>query len=122
MPIGFQVSGDLALTADGRELVVVRGAQLALQQIRTGAEIWQGQLSWDPDAGLPMLQSILVKNPDLRVLTQVFRSFLLDTGGVVSVDQLNLTVDKATRTLTVSFKVTCEDGEQASDLISFALV
>ena len=83
---GFQVAGDLMLSADGRELVLVRGAQMALQQIRVGAEIWQGQLSWDPDAGLPMLQQILVKGPDFRVIQQVFRSFILDTAGVVSLD------------------------------------
>jgi hypothetical protein len=121
MPIGFQVAGDLALSADGRELVLVVGAQMALQQIRAGAEIWQGQLSWDPDAGLPMLQQILVKGPDLRVITQVFRNFLLDTSGVVSVDELSVSLDRATRALRVDFKVTCEDGAQASDLLTFAL-
>lgn len=118
---GFQVAGDLALSPDERELVIVTGAQMALQQIKAGAEIWAGSLSWDPFAGLPMLQSILVKGPDFRLITQVFRQFLLDTAGVVTVDQLNVSLDRAARALTVTFSVTCEDGEGASDELQFAL-
>lgn len=119
---GFQVAGDLMLSADGRELVLVRGAQMALQQIRVGAEIWQGQLSWDPDAGLPMLQQILVKGPDFRVIQQVFRSFILDTAGVVSLDDLSVSLDRRARTLSVTFRATCEDGLEAADTLTFALV
>lgn len=118
---GFQVAGDLALSADERELVIVTGAAMTLQQIRAGAEIWAGSLAWDPFAGLPMLQSILVKGPDLRLITQVFRQFLLGSAGVVTVDRLNCAVDRAARELTVSFAVTCEDGEVASDELRFAL-
>lgn len=121
MARGFQVSGDLALTDDGRELVLVRGAQMALQQIRAGAEIWQGTVAWDPSAGLPMLQAILVKGPDLRVLTGVFRAFLQQTAGVVSVDRLNLSFDRTARALRVDFSCTCEDGEDAADTLSFAI-
>lgn len=118
---GFQVAGDLALSADGRELVLVTGAEMALQQIRAGAEIWQGQISWDPSAGLPMLQTILVKGPDFRVIRDVFRSFLLDTSGVVQVDQLDVALDRRSRALTVTFKVTCDDGSSTSDVLAFAV-
>lgn len=122
MPIGFQVAGDLALTADGRELVLVRGAQMALQQIRAGAEIWQGTVKWDPSAGLPMLQTILVKGPDLRVITQVFRTFLQNTAGVVSVEELNVQFVRQERQLNVSFRCLCEDGQEAADSLAFAIV
>ena len=116
---GFSVRGDLALSEDGTELLLVSGAQMAIQQIRAGAEIWQGSLAWDPEAGLPMLGSILVKGPDLRVIQGVFRNFLLETAGVSSVDELSCELDRAARALTVRFRVTCEDGASASDEISF---
>jgi hypothetical protein len=119
--IGHQVPGDLALSADGRELLIVSGAEMALQQIRAGAEIWQGSLSWDPFAGLPMLQSILVKGPDFRLITQVFRQFLLDTAGVQTVDSLLVSLDRPTRMLSVRFSCTCEDGQGVSDELQFAL-
>jgi len=117
---GFQVAGDLALSSDKTQLLLVRGAQMALQQIRLGAQIWQGTVKSDPDAGLPMLGTILVKGPDLRVITQIFRTFLLDTAGMVSVDELNVSLDRTARQLSVTFKVTCEDGENATDTIEFA--
>lgn len=121
MSAGFQVAGDLALTADGRELVLVRGAEMALAQIQRGVQITQGSVSWDDSVGLPLFQEILVKDPDLRVLTQIFRSFLLDTAGVVSVERLSLALDRQTRTLSVDFAVLCEDGQSAADTLKFAL-
>jgi hypothetical protein len=116
---GFNVRGDLALSADGTELLLTSGAQMAAQQIKAGAEIWTGTLQWDPEAGLPALSQILVKGPDLRVVQQIFRDFLLETAGVSSVDELSVDLDRAARHLTVRFKVTCEDGSSASDEISF---
>lgn len=116
---GFNVRGDLALSADGTELLLTSGAQMSLQQIRAGAEIWQGTLTWDPEAGLPMLSQVLVKGPDLRVVQGIFRDFLLETAGVSSVDELSVDLDRTARHLTVRFRVTCEDGTGASDEISF---
>lgn len=116
---GFAVAGDLSLSPDGTELELTSGAEMAAQQIKAGAEIWQGTLAWDPEAGLPMLAQILVKGPDLRVVQGIFRDFLLATAGVSSVDELSVSLDRAARALTVRFKVTCEDGSGASDEISF---
>jgi hypothetical protein len=115
------VLGDLQLSDDGREILLTRGAALALQQIKVGAQIWTGTISWDPDAGLPMIGGILVKGPDFRVITQIFRQFLLATAAVVSVDELTVDLVRATRHLVVRFRVTCEDGESARDEVSFAI-
>jgi hypothetical protein len=115
------VLGDLQLSPDGREVMVTAGAALALQQIRVGAQIWTGTISWDPDAGLPMLGTILVKGPDFRVITQIFRSFLLDTSAVVGVDELTVQLERATRDLAVRFRVPCEDGASAADEVRFAI-
>lgn len=115
------VIGDLQLSDDGRELVLTRGAAMALQQIQVAAQIWTGTISWDPDAGLPMLGTILVKGPDLRVLTQIFRNFLLGISGVQSVDELTVQLDRGARALRVQFRVTAEDGESASDELTFAV-
>lgn len=121
MPIGVQVPGDLALTADGTELVLTTGSALAIQQIRTGAAIWQTTVTWDPDAGLPMFDTILVKGPDFRVLRAVFRAFILSCAAVTSVDELTIALDKATRTLSVKFKATCSDGAAIRETLAFAL-
>jgi hypothetical protein len=115
------VIGDLQLSDDGREIMLTRGAAMSLQQIRVGAQIWTGTVPWDPDAGLPMIGSILVKGPDFRVVTQIFRGFLLATAGVMSVDELTVQLERVTRHLVVRFRVTCEDGESAADEVGFAI-
>lgn len=121
MPIGMQVPGDLALTADGTELVLTTGSALAIQQIRTGVGIWQGTLAWDPDAGLPMFDTIIVKGPDFRVLRSVFREFILSCAAVESVDELTVSLDKSDRRLDVKFKATCSDGSAIRETLAFAL-
>ena len=115
------VIGDLELSADGREILLTSGARMALQQIRTGAMIWTGTIDWDPDAGLPMLGTILAKGPDFRVVTQIFRGFMLATPGVLSVDELTVDLDRASRHLVVRFRATCEDGESIHDEVQFAI-
>jgi len=116
------VLGDARVSDDGRQAMLVRGAALALQQIRVGAQIWTGTISWDPDAGLPMLGTILVKGPDFRVIAQIFRGFILATPAVVSVDELTVDLDRATRHMTVRFRATAEDGASFADEVSFAIV
>jgi hypothetical protein len=46
---------------------------------------------------------------------------MLATAGVVSVDELTVQLDRATRHLVVRFRVTCEDGESASDEVQYAI-
>ncbi len=119
---GFQVAGDLALTADDTDFALLAGAEMALQQIRAGAEIWQGTISWDPEAGLPMIDGILVKGPDLRVIQQVFRDFLLATDGVASVEKVVVAFDRQARKIEVNFRATAEDGSALDDVLSFTAV
>lgn len=118
----FPIQGDLALTDDGTDLVVIRGAGMALQQIRDGVEVWRGTAGWDPEKGLPMLTDILIKGPDFRVLRKIFRDFLLETAGVVSVEKVDVNLNRTTRHLTVNFSATCEDGATAADELAFTVI
>ena len=115
------IAGDLVVSDDGRELVLTRGAAMALQQIRVRAQIWTGTIDWDPDAGLPMLGTILVKGPDFRLLRQIFRGYLLSCAGVQSVDELTIELDRPSRHLVVRFRATAEDGESFVDDLRFAI-
>lgn len=118
---GWQVPGDLALTDDGTSFRIVGGAALAEQEIRNGLEIWKGSWRYDPTIGLPMLDEMAAKNPDLRVITQLFREFLLSCGGVVSVESVNCVLDSAARQLAVAFSATCDDGSTLADNLAIDL-
>lgn len=118
---GFPVAGDLKLSADGRELLLVAGADLVRQQVLAGSQIWRGFWVYDDTAGLPMLESVLVKGADLRVVTQVFRDWLASLSGVASVKSCACALDRVARHLTVTFEVVCEDGAALADEVTFAV-
>jgi hypothetical protein len=101
--------------------VLTRGAAMALQQIQVGAQIWTGTISWDPDAGLPMLGGILVKGPDFRVITQIFRSFLVATSGRRQRRRITRQSLDRPGKLSVRFTGDGEDGESAADEVAFAI-
>lgn len=118
---GFQVEGDLALSADESDVVLAAGAAAVEQQIRTGATVWQGYWVFDPSVGLPMLTDILGKGRDLRAITAIFRSWLAGIPGVVSVERCDCVFDRAARALSVLFAVTCENGETLASEVTFAV-
>lgn len=116
---GFQVAGDLALSADGTELLMTSGSKMVEQQIRTGSQIWKGYYRYDETVGLPMLESVLVKGADPRVVTQVFREWLAGISGVTEVTSCVCALDRVARQLTVTFAVKCADGSTLGDEIAF---
>jgi hypothetical protein len=115
---GWQVAGDLALSDDKTSLRIVSGSALAEQQIRNGLQTWRGIWRYDPAEGLPMLEELAAKNPDLRVITQIFQEFLLSRGGVVSVESVNCLLDATARNLRVEFSLTCDDGSTLTDSLA----
>ncbi len=125
---GFQIPGDLALSADKTQFLVVSGAALADMQIRRGLEVWKGSWVYDPAKGLPMLQELAAKNPDLRVVSQIFREFFLSCGGVQSVESVSCEListpdanGNPERALQVSFSITAEDGETLTESLAVEL-
>lgn len=117
--VAFQVAGDLALSPDETQLLIVGGARMVEQQIRTASQIWRRYYRYDLGVGLPMLEAVLVKNADLRVVTQVFREWLATISGVVSVESVQCSLDSELRLLTVDFAVKCEDGSDLASAVTF---
>jgi hypothetical protein len=114
---GFPVLGDLELTADGRDLVLISGKEKVAQSIRTGAQIFRGSWRYDRSIGIPYFQEILVAGPDLERVRRRFHEFLTSTDGVSSIEQLDVRIDG--ETLYVDFRVACESGESTSGTLDF---
>ena len=106
---------DLLLDDSG---VVLRGGDWAFAEDRTGIQQRISQVlktiagEWflDLDYGLPYFEQILVKNPNLPSVQDIFRRALLSVKGVSSVERLNLSLDTTSRTLTVSWVVLTDLG------------
>lgn len=119
--LALDADGDLAISEDGRRVLPLSGAALAAQQIRVGVRIWRGAYPYDPAVGLPALEQIYIKAPDLDLISQIFRRFLGNIAAVTSVDSVTCRLDRPARSLIVNFRVTCENGEALSDEIAFPL-
>ena len=71
----------------------------------------RGEWYLDTQQGLPWFGAILgVKNPDMRIIRQIITDVIVHTPGVVSLDEIDVTLDARTRNLAVAFRVTASDG------------
>jgi len=94
----FPIRGDLELTDDGRDLVLVAGRNKVAQSIVVGAQIFKGSWRYDRGAGIPYFQDIMLGGPQQDVVRRRFVDFLAGTDGVTSVDSLTLRFENASAT------------------------
>jgi hypothetical protein len=102
---------DHDLWLENGEVEFVRGieaiAQHAIMRLRT----WLGEAdAYDTTAGVPYLQIIFTKAPNLTSVRFILERVILETPGVESVD-LSLSLDTATRVLSVSGSLRALDQE-----------
>lgn len=74
------------------------------QRLRQRLRFFLAEWFLDARLGVPYFQRVFVANPDLPLLTSVFRKVILRTTGVAAVERLALKFDRRTRVLLVSFE------------------
>lgn len=88
---------------------IIRGPDAVIQRIRQRFRMFLGEWFLDTRLGVPYYDSILVKNPDVGVVTTIFRKVLTDTPGVARVASMTARVDRGARQLTATFEAVLED-------------
>jgi hypothetical protein len=110
---------DLALTWNGQAVDldlsghrgnIISGDDAVDQNLRIRLKFFLSEWFLDQRLGIPFFREVLVKNPNLQVVRAIFRTAILDTPGVASVDSLELSLDNVTRTLTINFQATLDSG------------
>ena len=108
---------DLALNVDNWDLVfhnndlmIIDNAERIGQQIKITLQFWLDEWFLDTTKGIPYLQYICVKNPNLQHIRQIFRNAILSVDGVDSVTQLNLNVNAKERILSVEYTANTTAG------------
>lgn len=97
-------TGDLDISTGN--LVISRDINLQVAQKLTNRfRLFRGEWFMDQRIGMPYLQQVFVKDPDLTGIAQMFRRAILDTQGVQAVLEANLNFLSGLRTLQAEFKV-----------------
>ena len=86
--------GDIAVDAEARA-----------QCVRTRLLLCQEEWFLDTDAGVPYLQSIMVKPANLPLAESLIKTTILETPGVDSITSFEMLFDTATRQITVNVTV-----------------
>ena len=103
-------SGDLDLVADGAAI---------RQEIDNRLRFFLGEWFLDITQGVPYLQTILVKNPDLSAIRTVLRDEILKSAGITSLKSLDLEYDSTLRTLLVTWEALTDVGELIESEVVF---
>lgn len=105
--LAFNATGDLDFPirlADGTEAV--------LQKIRARLRFFLGEWFLDRRLGVPYYTKILVKNPNLALVSSIFRRVIRGTPGVHSVKYVRVRLDNKARIAYVSFEARTSEGAQ----------
>lgn len=81
--------GDLALV-DGRLVVVRDVATEQAQKIRDRFALVLGEWFLDTRLGVPYVDLVFVKSPDLELIRRMFRRVILSVQGIVDVPELDV--------------------------------
>ena len=102
-------TGDLQVTL-GEFSLITDPATACAAKIRNQFRIFLGEWFLDTRIGMPYFQQVFVKNPNLGVLSQLFRGVILNTPGVSAVNSCTVNFNAATRVCSVNFAALFEDG------------
>lgn len=92
------------LAIEKGDLVLADGIEAIEQHLRIRLHMFKGEWFLDQKVGMPYLEKILVKNPNLAAVSGIFRKAILTTPGVIGIDALSLNLNRGTRRLAVTFK------------------
>ena len=107
--IGLNVqTWDIALR--NNDFILIDNAERISQQIKISLQFWLGEWFLNSTLGVPYLERICVKSPNIQHIRQIFRNTIQNVNGVTAVNALNLTVDASKRVLTVSYTATTTYG------------
>lgn len=101
-------TGDLVLH-DG-DVLLIDNAERVAQQILITLRFWLGEWFLDTKDGIPYLEYVLVKSPNLLHIRQIFTEAMEKVDGVKRVEEMNLVFDVKNRSLRVDYEASTDYG------------
>lgn len=106
MDLLLDTAGDLDLSTN--DLQLVDGVEAVRQELQIRYRFFLGEWFLDPNEGVPYIRDVLKKAPNESQVRALLAEVARDTPGVAQVDGIELDLDNATRTLTVTLQLTVD--------------
>ena len=101
-------SNDLVIK--NNDLILIDNAERIAQQVLITLRFWLGEWFLDTREGMPYLEYVLVKNPNMSHIRQILTEKIQSVEGVKSIVSLNFDFRRVTRELYVAFEVDTDYG------------
>lgn len=107
--IAMDVStSDIALKDN--DILLIDNAERVAQQVLITLREWRGEWFLKTADGVPYLEYILVKNPNMAHVRQVLTEAIESVEGVKKCTELDLQFNRVLRTLSVSYEIDTDYG------------
>ena len=101
-------SNDLVIK--NNDLILIDNAERVAQQVLITLRFWFGEWFLDTREGVPYLEYVLVKNPNMSHIRQILTEKIQSVEGVKSIVSLNFDFRRVTRELYVDFEIDTDYG------------
>jgi len=114
---------DLLLTDEGgvwdlllvnNDLVVISDADALIQKIAIKLKFFFAEWYLDTSVGIKYFESILIKNPDLNLIENIYKAAILDEPEIISLVEFQVDYDNQLRKLDVTWRADSIYGEVQS--------
>lgn len=101
-------SNDLVIK--NNDLILIDNAERVAQQVLITLRFWLGEWFLDTRQGVPYLEYVLVKNPNMNHIRQILAEKIQSVEGVNSIVSLDFDFRRITRELYVNFEIDTDYG------------
>lgn len=122
MDLALGSDHDLLLTADGNVRLTSGIPESAQQRLGITLSMFLGEWFLDQTVGIPYFQELFVKVPDDATVRTIFRTVIEADNYVVSVPQLDVTFDRASRQMSTTFVAQLVKGDELTVSIQSGLI
>lgn len=98
------------LVIKNNDLILIDNAERVAQQVLITLRFWLGEWFLDTREGVPYLEYILVKNPNMSHIKQILTEKIKSVDGVNSIVSLNFDFRRIRRELYVDFEINTDYG------------
>ena len=101
-------SNDLVIK--NNDLILIDNAEQVAQQVLITLRFWLGEWFLDTRQGVPYLEYVLIKNPNMSHIRQILTEKIQSVEGVKSIVSLNFDFRRVSRELYIDFEVDTDYG------------